>query len=112
MGSFSDQTFTYVLFLCFCQIFPAPIGFFLVRADEQSACYFRHIITSGRFYVLPVVPVYLRMVLFQAIYNSLVIADMINHKEITVDAQLTQLCLDNIFGINKLLPVFEDFFDV
>ena len=48
----------------------------------------------------------------QAIYNSLVIADMINHKKITVDAQLTQLCLDNIFGINKLLPVFEDFFDV
>lgn len=48
----------------------------------------------------------------QAIYNSLVIADMINRKELTVDAQLTQFCLDNIFGINKLLPVFENFFDI
>lgn len=64
IGSFSVQTFTYVLFLCLCQFFPVPIGFFLVRTDKQSACYFRHIITSGRFYVLPVVPVYLRMVLF------------------------------------------------
>lgn len=48
----------------------------------------------------------------QAIYNSLVIADMINHKELTVNAQLTQLCVNNIFGINKLLPIFENFFDI
>lgn len=64
IGSSFVQTFTYILFFCFCQFFPVSIGFFLVRTDKQSACYFRHIITPGKFYVLPVVPVYLQMVLF------------------------------------------------
>lgn len=46
-----------------------------------------------------------------AIYNSLVIADMINHKELNVDDAIAKHCLDHIFVIQKLLPVLDKFFD-
>lgn len=46
----------------------------------------------------------------RAIYNSLIIADMVNHKEIVADDLSSELCSDNTFTIQKLLPVFEEYF--
>lgn len=47
----------------------------------------------------------------QAIFNSLLIADMINHKELHVDESVAKLCTERIFTIQKLISVFENLFD-
>lgn len=46
-----------------------------------------------------------------AIHISLQLADMINHEEVDVDEVSSDLCHKNIFVINKLLSVFDDYFE-
>lgn len=46
-----------------------------------------------------------------AVYVSLQLADLINHGDVSVDDHSKKLCSQNIFSINKLLPVFDSFFD-
>lgn len=46
-----------------------------------------------------------------AIHMSLQLADMINHEEVDVDEFSLNLCHENIFVINKLLSVFDNYFE-
>ena len=46
-----------------------------------------------------------------AILNSLIIADRINHKEYTVSKNISDICSKYLFDIQKLLPIFESYFD-
>lgn len=45
-----------------------------------------------------------------AIHVSLQLADLINRSDISVDDYSKNLCSQNIFSINKLLPIFDSFF--
>ena len=43
----------------------------------------------------------------RSIWISLYLADMVNHGEIFVDSDISQLCREHTFGITKLLPKVE-----
>lgn len=46
-----------------------------------------------------------------AIHISLQLADMINQHEVDVDSTSTNICKEYMFDINKLLPIFDRYFE-